>query len=80
MISKPITQRATDQHVGTCFQNIRKQLNQSVMPIWVDEAVYEHLVDMSLTEPQKFKDILPLLGPFHTSRIHLKCQGKFLRG
>ena len=35
---------------------------------------------MSLTEPQKFKDILPLLGPFHTSRIHLKCQGKFLRG
>ena len=27
-----------------------------------------------------FKDILSFLGPFHTTRILLKCQGKYLRG
>ena len=80
VIPKPITERATVRHVGSCFQNVRKQLNQSVIPVWADEAVYEHLVELFLNEPDNFKDILPLMGPFHWTRVLLKCQGKYLRG
>lgn len=80
VVPKPITERATVRHVGTCLQNVRKQLGQRILPVWADEAVYEHLAEMCLNEPDKFREILPLLGPFHLTKVLLKIQGKFLRG
>ena len=80
VVPQPITERATVRHILTNFQNVRRQLNQDVIPVWADEAVYDHFREICLNEPDTFKDILPLMGSFHMSRILLKCQGKYLRG
>ena len=70
-------------HSETCltdFQNVRKQLNQDVLPVWSDEGVFAIVCDIFLHEKDTFGDLYPCMGPFHWCRVLLKCQGKLLRG
>ncbi|KAL8598865.1 hypothetical protein ACOMHN_015444 [Nucella lapillus] len=50
------------------------------MAVWCDEGVFAVAADVYLHETEKFKDLLLCLGPFHWTRILLRCQGKLLRG
>ena len=49
------------------------------MPVWADEAIYNHLVEIKLNKPERFKNILPLMGLFHWTWVLLKCHWKYLR-
>ena len=37
-------------------------------------------MDIILHEPESFKDIFLCMGPFHWTKILLRCQGRLLRG
>ncbi|KAL8602085.1 hypothetical protein ACOMHN_007355 [Nucella lapillus] len=50
------------------------------MAVWCDEGVFAVAADVYLHETEQFKDLLLCLGPFHWTRILLRCQGKLLRG
>lgn len=50
------------------------------MAIWCDEGVFAQAVDIYLHETEQFKDLLFCMGPFHWTRVLLRCQGKLLRG
>ena len=80
MIPKPITQDASCHQLCINFENVRQQVNQPTLPIWCDEQVFDKMVDILLSNSEKFKDLFPCLGPFHMARILQKCAGKLLRG
>ncbi|KAL8562889.1 hypothetical protein ACOMHN_004581 [Nucella lapillus] len=80
VVPRPITQRATVRHCLTNFQSCRRQVNQASMAVWCDEGVFAVAADVYLHETEQFKDLLLCLGPFHWTRILLRCQGKLLRG
>ena len=78
VIPKPIIDRATVRRCLTNFQSVRRQLNQATMAIWCDEGVFAPAVDIYLHETETFKDLFLCLGPFHWTRVLLRCQGKLL--
>ncbi|KAL8619946.1 hypothetical protein ACOMHN_015228 [Nucella lapillus] len=80
VVPRPITQRATVRHCLTNFQSCRRQVNQASMAVWCDEGVFAVAADVYLHKTEQFKDLLVCLGPFHWTRILLRCQGKLLRG
>lgn len=79
VIPKPITERATVRHCLTNFQSVRRQLNQTSMVIWCDEGVFSPAADIYQHETETFRDLFLCLGPFHWTRVLLRCQGKLLR-
>ena len=50
------------------------------MAIWCDEGVFGPSCDICLSEPEHFQDLFIGMGPFHWTRVLLRCQGKLLRG
>ena len=50
------------------------------MAIWCDEGVFAPAADIYLHETEQFKDLFLCMGPFHWTRVLLRCQGKLLRG
>ncbi len=80
VIPRPITQSSTVRHCLSNFQSVRQQLNQTSMMVWCDEGVFAVAADIYLHEIEKFKDLVICLGPFHWTRVLLRCQGKLLRG
>ena len=80
VIPRPITERATVRHCLTNFQSVRRQMNQASMAVWCDEGVFSIAADIYLHEREQFSDIFLCLGPFHWTRVLLRCQGKLLQG
>ena len=80
VVPRPITERATVRHCLTNFQSVRKQLNQASKAVWCDEGVFAIACDIYLDETEQFKDVFLCMGPFHWTRVLLRCQGKLLRG
>ena len=80
VIPRPITERATVRHCLTCFQSVRRQLNQESLAIWCDEGVFALAAEIYLQETNKFSDLFLCMGPFHWTRVLLRCQGKLLQG
>ena len=50
------------------------------MAVWCDEGVFARATDIYLHETEHFKDLFLCLGPFHWTRVLLRCQGKLLHG
>ena len=80
VIPKPITNPATVHKALNNFENVRKQLNQAVLPIWCDDGVFSPAMDIILSEPERFKNILLMLGPFHWTKVLLRCAGRLFAG
>ena len=80
VIPKPITEDASCHQLCLNFENVRQQVNQPTLPVWCDEQVFDKVVDILLSNPEKFKHLFPNMGPFHMVRILQKCAGKLLRG
>lgn len=80
VIPRPITERATVRQCLANFQSVRRQLGQTSMAVWCDEGVFAPALDIYLHETEEFKDLFLCLGPFHWTRVLLRCQGKLLRG
>ena len=60
------------------FQEIRRQLNQSHLPITCDEGVYRIAREIMLMRPEEFKDLVFCMGSFHMAKFLLGCLGKYL--
>jgi len=80
VVPRPITERATVRHCLTNFQSVRRQLSQPPMAVWCDEGVFAIACDVYLEEKEQLKDMFLCMGPFHWTRVLLKCQGKLLKG
>jgi hypothetical protein len=80
VVPRPITERATVRHCLTNLQSVRRQLSQTSMAVWCDEGVFAIACDIYLHETEQFHDVLLCMGPFHWTRVLLRCQGKLLRG
>ena len=80
VIPRPITESATVRHCLINFQSVRRQLDLASMAVWCDEGVFAPAVDIYLNETEQFKDLFLCMGPFHWTRVLLRCQGKLLRG
>ena len=62
------------------IQEIRRQLNQSHLPITFDEGVYRIAWEIIFMRPEKFKNLILCMGSFHMAKILLGCLGKYLCG
>ena len=80
VVPYPITQRSVVRKCMTNFVSVCQQLEQDVLPLWSDEGVFNIVVDIFLHEPETFKTLFPCMGPFHWSRVLLRCAGKLLKG
>ena len=80
VIPKPITQPATVYKALQNFENVRMQMNQSVLPVWCDDGVFAPAMDIILSDPKQFKNIFLMLGPFHWTKVLLRCVGCLFAG
>ena len=80
VVPYPITQRSVVRKCMTNFVSVCQQLEQDVLPLWSDEGAFNIVVDIFLHEPETFKTLFPCMGPFHWSRVLLRCAGKLLKG
>ena len=80
VIPKPITNPATVYKALENFENVRKQLDQSVLPVWCDDGVFAPAMEIVLSEPDTFKSIFLMLGPFHWTKVLLRCVGRLFAG
>ena len=80
VVPSPITERSTVRKCLLNFQSVRRQVGQSTIPVWCDEGVFAPAMDIIRHEPESFKDIFLCMGPFHWTKILLRCQGRLLRG
>ncbi len=80
MIPKPVTEYATVRKALTNFQSVRQQLNQSILPVFSDEGVFQVVTEVVLTEPDTFADIYPMMGMFHYCKVLVRCTGRLLTG
>ena len=79
-IPYPVTEYTTVYTALKNFQEIRRQLHQSHLPITCDEGVYRIAREIMLMRPEEFKDLILCMGSFHMAKILLGCLGKYLRG
>lgn len=80
VIPKPITDSATVYKALENFKNVRQQLGQQVLPVWCDDGVFSPSMDIVLANPDKFKNLLLMLGPFHWTKVLLRCAGRLFAG
>ena len=80
LIPFPVTEYTTVRTALKKFQEIRRQLNQSHLPITCDEGVYRIAREIMLMRPEEFKDLILCMGSFHMAKILLGCLGKYLPG
>ena len=79
VIPKPITEDASCHQLCLNFENVRQQVNQPTLPVWCDEQVFDKVVDILLSNPEKFKHLFRCMGPLHMVRI-LPMHGSFPHG
>ena len=80
VIPKPITDSASVRKSQSNFENVRQQLNQEVFRVWCDDGVFSPAMDIILSEPKPFDNILLMLGPFHWTKVLLRCTGRLFTG
>ena len=80
VIPYPVTQHATVYTALMNFNSILDQLDQNFLPVACDEGVYAIAREIQLSSPDKFKNIVLVLGAFHMAKILLGCLGKYVRG
>ena len=82
IVPKPVTDYATVRKVLQNMQNYRKMINpsQTCIPVNSDEGVYHTVADILMEEHETFHDIHGVLAFFHSIKIILKCNGRYLRG
>ena len=69
--------------VCTAMQNYVKllnQLKQKSLPIFCDEGVFRPVLNIYLKCPEDFKNLVPMLGGFHTTQCAQRCKGKYING
>ena len=59
---------------------VLQQLKQQSFPVSCDEGVFRIMLDVYLKFPEKFKDLVPMLGGFHMAKCVQRYIGKYVQG
>ena len=62
------------------FIKVLQQLKQQSFPVSCDEGVFRIMLDVYLKCPEKFKDLVPMLGGFHMAKCVQRYIGKYVQG
>ena len=58
---------------------VLKQLKQKSLPVFAGEGVFRIMLDIYFKCPDKFSDLLPMLGGFHMAKCVHRCIGKYIK-
>ena len=61
------------------FVKVLKQLKQKSLPVFADEGVFRIMLDIYLKCPDKFNDLVPMLGGFHMAKCVHRFIGKYIK-
>ena len=59
---------------------LSNKLDQEVLSLFCDEVVFRIVLDICLQKGNEFRDIIPMLGRFHTAKCIELCIGKYIQG
>ena len=79
VIPHPVTEYETVYSALKNFQDILEQLDQKFLPVTCDEGVYHIIREITMSRPNEFRNIIPMLGTFHMAKILISCIGGYLR-
>ena len=56
------------------------QLKQKSLPIFCDECDFRLVLNIYLKRPEEFKNLVRMLGGFHTTKFVQRCIGRNIKG
>ena len=62
------------------FLKVLDQPQQEALPVFCEEGVFRIVVDIYLQRPEQFKQLIPMLGGFHTAKCVEHCIRKYIGG
>ena len=62
------------------YVKLLSQLKQKSLPIFCDEGVFRLVHKIYSKRPEDFKDLVLMLGGFHTAKRVQRCIGKYIKG
>ena len=77
MFPHPVTEGATVYTVMCNFKDILNQLDQKYFPLFCDQGIYRIAKPIQLLRGEEFKDIVLMLGSFHTMKVLQACIGRY---
>ena len=75
----PVTEYSTVFIAMLNFVKVLKQLKEKSLPVFADEGVFRIMLDIYLKCPDKFNDLVPMLGGFHMAKCIHRCVGKHIK-
>ena len=61
------------------YVKLLNQLKQKSLSTFCDEVVFRLAFNIDLKSPEEFKNLVPLLGGFHTAKCVQRCIGKCIK-
>ena len=61
------------------FVAVLDQLEQEFLPVYANEGVFGIMLNIYLTCPVKFKNLIPMLEGFHMTKCVQHCIRKFIK-
>ena len=62
------------------FTQLVGQLKQDALPLFCNEGAFKVLADIILQKQDQFRNLIPMLGGFHTVKWLQDSIGKYIRG
>ena len=76
----PVAEYSTVFSAMKNFIQLVGQLKQDALPLFCDEGVFRIVVDIFLQKQDQFRNLIPMLGGFHTAKMSAHSIGKYIRG
>ena len=62
------------------FVKVANQLDQEALPLFYDEGAFRIVLDIYLEKENEFRNIILMIGGFHTTKCVEHCIGKYIQG
>ena len=79
-LPSPVTEYSTAFSAMKNFTQLVGQLKQDALPLFCDEGVFRIVVDIFLQNQDQFRNLIAILGGFHTAKCLQHIIGKYIRG
>ena len=76
----PVAEYSTAFSAMKNFIQLVGQLKQDALPLFCDEGVFRIVVDICLQNQDQFRNLISMLGGFHTAKMSAHSIGKYIRG
>ena len=75
-----VKEYSTVNSVMKNFTQLVGQLKQDALPLFCNEGAFKVLADIILQKQDQFRNLIPMLGGFHTVKWLQDSVGKYIRG